>query len=411
MATNNKELGPRWVVAHCGARDRYQLPIAFHEVGQLHRFVTDWYSPLDSTIVGALLSHSPRHFRTVLAQRYRPELPSRFVEDLKLRGSLTRFLHSDDRTLALDRKLGEYAARVASENDSPLLVTSYYGWSAFPRLSRHSRRVLFQLHPHPWFLRELYRKQESLGNSLGTFHSESEMRVGDELLRCWGQESLDAELVIATSSFTRKSLIHAGVTPDRIQVIPYGVDCRIFTNVKDSPSGKPKVLFIGQPSPRKGFQNLLDVWERLDNQGAELHIASGSTNNRRELSSGGPITWYERLALSDLIGLMNRCDLLVLPSIAEGFGHVLLESLSCGLPILCSDATAGPDILRGWDRRFIFAAGDWDGFANRLDYWLANVDRLRKMRDSARHLAEALTWERFRESLRNSCNRAWAGSS
>jgi glycosyltransferase involved in cell wall biosynthesis len=101
---------------------------------------------------------------------------------------------------------------------------------------------------------------------------------------------------------------------------------------------------------------------------------------------------------------MNRSDLLVLPSIAEGFGIVLLEALSCGTPILCSDATAGPDLLKGWDEQFIFSAGDWNGLASRLDHWLTNVGCLRKMRSSARNLAESQTWERFRSSLRDACN-------
>ncbi len=395
---------PKWVVAHCGARDRYQLPIAFHEVGQLHRFVTDWYSPLDSPILDAVLRRAPQSVRAALAQRFCQELPSNSVKDLKLRGAINRAFHSEDRTMALDKRLGEYAARVAADSGSQLLVTSYYGWAAFPRLPKASRKVLFQLHPHPWFLRDLYSKQEALGNSSGSFKYEIEMRAADEMLRRWGQESLDAELVIATSKFTRKSLLHVGVQPDKIRVVPYGVDSGVFTNNKGTPSGKPKVLFIGQPSPRKGFLNLLEVWRGLNSSRAELHVASGSIQNRRELGAGGPVIWYGRLSLPDLIGLMNRCDLLVLPSIAEGFGHVLLESLSCGSPILCSDATAGPDLLKDWDQRFIFPAGDWDGLAGRLDYWLTNVDRLRNLRGSARHLAEQLTWERFREGVRDACN-------
>ncbi len=88
--TNSADSQRQWVVAHCGKRDKYQLPIAFHEVGQLQSFVTDWYSPLDSAILGTLLDHTPPRLQSILARRYDKELPSRFTKDLKLRGIIKR---------------------------------------------------------------------------------------------------------------------------------------------------------------------------------------------------------------------------------------------------------------------------------------------------------------------------------
>jgi glycosyltransferase involved in cell wall biosynthesis len=51
----------------------------------------------------------------------------------------------------------------------------------------------------------------------------------------------------------------------------------------------------------------------------------------------------------------------------------------------------------------VFAAGDWDGLAKRLDHWLTNVNRLRELRSAARNLAESLSWGRFRSRLREAC--------
>jgi hypothetical protein len=67
---------PWCVGAHYGARDDYQLPIALQEVGQLHRFVTDWCSPLDHPTLGAMLKNAPERVRAILASRYlRPVAP------------------------------------------------------------------------------------------------------------------------------------------------------------------------------------------------------------------------------------------------------------------------------------------------------------------------------------------------
>jgi glycosyltransferase involved in cell wall biosynthesis len=126
--------------------------------------------------------------------------------------------------------VSERAAKIASDRDMSLLITSYNGWAAFPHLSKSTKKVLFQVHPHPWFLRELYRSRECEQNASDGFQCESEMEVTDDFLTCWGQESLDADIVVAASSFTRKSLLHAGVSPERIRVVPYGVDCLVFRN-------------------------------------------------------------------------------------------------------------------------------------------------------------------------------------
>jgi len=401
--TNLIQSEPHWVVAHCGARDGYELPIAFHEVGQLYRFVTDWYSPMDSSILGSVLRHSPRRIRSTLTQRYRTELPSTCVKDVKFKGALNRILRSDKRELELDQHVGEYAGRLAAESESSLLITSYNGWAAIPQLKGNTTTVLFQIHPHPWFLRELYRTNALEEGDADPFLSESEMKAPEDLLRRWGRESFDADLVVVTSSFTRKSLLHVGVNPEKIHIVPYGVDSSVFKNDGTAPTGKPRILFIGQPTARKGFTKLLEVWERLGSHEGELHIASGSMAHKREVG-GGPLFWYGRLTLTELVALINRSDLLVLPSIAEGFGLVLLEALACGTPILCSDATAGPDLLRGWNDQFLFTAGDWEGLASRLDYWLSHVDLLRGLRGAARNLAEAMTWRRFRSDLRAACN-------
>jgi glycosyltransferase involved in cell wall biosynthesis len=400
--TNRVAAKPLWVVAHCGARDQYQLPIALHESGQLHRFVTDWYSPMDNPMLRAVLKWAPQRLRSNLAKRYRGELPSGLATDVKLMGILKAVVGTDVLNFKLNRFVGECAARVASDSDSHLLITSYYGWAAFPELPKHIKKVLFQIHPHPLFLRDLYRTQESEQGV--SFQRESEMRVEENFLKCWGRESLDADVVIAASCFTRQSLLCAGVKAGKIHLVPYGVDSLIFRNDVATPSGTPKVLFVGQPTARKGFQGLLRAWERIGSHGAELHIVCGITPQSHEVHSGGPVVWHGRLALTDLVRLMNRCDLLVLPSIAEGYGHVLLQSLSCGTPILCSDATAGPDLLIGWEEGFIFPSGDWNELSTRLDFWLRNVNRLRSLRGAARKLAESLPWERFRQGVRNACN-------
>ena len=61
---------------------------------------------------------------------------------------------------------------------------------------------------------------------------------------------------------------------------------------------------------------------------------------------------------AELVGAYQSADLFVFPSVAEGFAHVLLESLACGLPILSTTATAAPDLVTEGIEGFVVPPGD-----------------------------------------------------
>jgi len=401
---NSAPQSGNWVVAHSGARDEYQLPISLNEAGLLYRFVTDWYSSFDNKYISKILHKAPVRILPLLKERFRQELPSDLVVDLKIQRMIGHIVGEEFTEMRLNRLIGERAAQLANSNESNLLVTSYYGWSAFPNVSKYSKKVLFQIHPHPMFLRDHYSKHLDTISAYGSLQHEAEMKASDSFLRIWGNESNEADVVIAASTFTRMSLLYAGVTPEKIHVVPYGVDESIFRNDISSPTGKVKILFVGQATQRKGFNHLLKAWSKIANTDAELHIVTSAPSSICNVDLGDSIVLHDRLNIRNLVMLMNESDLLVLPSIAEGYGHVLLQSLSCGTPVLCSDATAGPDLLIDWDQGFIFPNGDIEALKERLEYWLSKKHQLRKIRSDAKQIAAAQTWKKFRLGIREVCN-------
>lgn len=72
MATTNDH---RWVVVFAGARDSYQVPVALHESGLLHKLVTDSYAPLDRPLPAAVAEVLPSPMRSKLRRRFGPALP------------------------------------------------------------------------------------------------------------------------------------------------------------------------------------------------------------------------------------------------------------------------------------------------------------------------------------------------
>ena len=101
----------------------------------------------------------------------------------------------------------------------------------------------------------------------------------------------------------------------------------------------------------------------------------------------------------ELIEAYRHADLFVFPSVAEGFAQVLLESLACGLPVLSTTRTAGPDIVTEGESGFVLPPCEAESLAARIDWALTHRERLSHMRAAARARAEYFTWQRFRTGV------------
>jgi glycosyltransferase involved in cell wall biosynthesis len=122
------------------------------------------------------------------------------------------------------------------------------------------------------------------------------------------------------------------------------------------------------------------------------------------------VTIRPSVSHAELAAAYQSADLFVFPSVAEGFGHVLLEAMACGLPILSTSATAAPDLIHEGVEGFVTAPGDTESVAARIDWALSNRLQLREMKGSARERAEHFTWERFRSRIREVVGEACGGT-
>jgi len=77
---------------------------------------------------------------------------------------------------------------------------------------------------------------------------------------------------------------------------------------------------------------LLRVWQELQPEDARLLLAEAMCATNRFSRLRGFFTETSRIGTGDLVRLYQEADIFVLPSLAEGFGHVYLEALSCGVP-------------------------------------------------------------------------------
>jgi len=212
------------------------------------------------------------------------------------------------------------------------------------------------------------------------------------------EEMAIADVVLAPSTYVARTI--EPFIDKRVEICPYGVDSAFWRPAaRGRPDGPLRVLYAGSCSLRKGTPLLLDAWRIAGLKEARLELVGswGLAESKRTALPAG-VTWTGPLGAEQLRARYQAADVFVFPSFFEGYGLVMLEAMACGLPVIATDATAGPDVLDENTGRTL-PAGDVEALAEALRWFSARRDRLSDMSAAARQRAEACTWEQYRASV------------
>jgi glycosyltransferase involved in cell wall biosynthesis len=381
----------KYITAHFGSRDNYELSLALAKGGLLDKLITDFYCP--------------DLFRKILTKRYNNKLSSRYTissYELLIKNYFSKNNSSNDSILS------ELAYEYAQKRKSSLFLYSYYAYTAFNKCIESElpiERILFQLHPHPNAVRKILNEEiRKFPYAKKSIMIEPEFNLSELKFRELTLEAHLANKIFVASTYTKRTLIDDGVSAEKIHVVPYGVDTfqyRAKTNYNSS--GKLRLIFIGQIVQRKGVIYLMEALSKYRKH-VELFFANRSNVDFAILDNYKDFVSYTILSDLDnfeLNNLMHTCDAMILPSLLEGFGLVILESMASGLPVICTDHTAGPDLITNQNEGFIIPIRDSDAIAEVIDNILLNRSILRDMGRNARMTAEKFSWDRFRLKIKN----------
>src|SRR2546421_1462939 len=207
-----------------------------------------------------------------------------------------------------------------------------------------------------------------------------------------------ARRVVTVSEFSRRELAGAlGMDPGAIAVVPNGVDPARFSPEADAAPvraahglDRPYALVLGTRIARKNAPALGSVRSQLEELGTELVLAGGGRSYMRAGDEPpGRLLGYVDEAL--LPGLYAGAELLLMPSLYEGFGLPCLEAMACGTPVVAADRGALPELYG--DAALIVDPDDADALAEAAVAVVSDGARRSEMVASGLRLASRLTWD------------------
>lgn len=223
----------------------------------------------------------------------------------------------------------------------------------------------------------------------------------DKKLKNKDKEIALADHIIVASSFTKQTLNEYPEKIAAITVIPYGfppvVSDRNYIDLSNRPL---KLLFVGGLSQRKGIANLFEAVATLG-ESVSLTIVG-----RKPVEDCIPLNaalkhhnYIPSLPHNEILQLMKANDVLVFPSLFEGFGLVITESMSQGTPVITTDRTAGADLIVDEKNGWLVEAGSTKSLKECIEKILKNPTLVAQAGTLALESARERPWEIYSKEL------------
>lgn len=248
--------------------------------------------------------------------------------------------------------------------------------------------------------------------AVGQFIGQYPQKVMDQIY--WGHAARhvyrQADVLIAVSEYVKRGLVeYLKVPSERVRIIHNGVDPRFQPIAKTEEQSKclrqlginrSFLLCVANVVPVKNLSTAVEALARLAGDDLQLVIAGNARTSEAlrlkqlaaEIGVSDQIVFLGRVGAEELLVLYNHAELLLHPSFHEGLSSTLLEAMSCGLPIVASNATSIPETLG--DAACYHKPANVDQLAAQIEQLLGDNRLQTTMSERGRQRATEFSWQR-----------------
>lgn len=211
-----------------------------------------------------------------------------------------------------------------------------------------------------------------------------------------------ANLVICCSEYQSSELCKAHPNIGRVEVCSLWADTEFWgaaaaQRTFSGPNSPLRVLYAGAISLRKGIPYLLEAIQQLSETEIELTLVGNMSSeiDTRLLSKFRKHTMHPAVNRLSLRRIFAQHDLLVMPTLGDSFGFIVLEAMASGLPVIVSENTGAPVPDATWR----VPVHDASSISAKLYEYIKNKQLLHIHSQKALNFAQCYTPERYRKQI------------
>jgi glycosyltransferase involved in cell wall biosynthesis len=356
-----------WICCQLGAREHYAIPRALYAHGTLTKLITEFWFPPGTEFLRIL----PSSLKQDLRGRYHPDLANADVTSLnrsaltfeiisRIRGQsgwakimarnnwfqrkVVGALRDNETTRQQDNK-GVVSGQLSS-SPLTLFAYSYAGLEILKYAkTRGWKTVLGQIDPGPVEEKIVAEEAARVPELAGEWQP-----APPEYWDNWQEECSLADHIIVNSEWSRACLVEARVNGSKLSVVPLAYEMTGQQDYKttDNTTGRKyparftpdrplRALFLGQVNLRKGVARLFDAIRQLKNEPVEFEfVGRVQVEVPVDLKNNARVRWFDAVPRGKTADFYRTADVLIFPTLSDGFGLTQLEAQAHGLPVIAS---------------------------------------------------------------------------
>ncbi len=240
-----------------------------------------------------------------------------------------------------DRQISLAAAKSVSD-DSHAIASYGAALELFETLSvmtMSGKALLDYPIAHNRFKNDLMKEEAGFDPEFATLGNK--VFIPEAQLERMDRECALADSILVATDYSARTFIQQGIDESKLAVIPYGLKASSTGESRSRPrsvSGPLRVLFVGNISQLKGLRYLLEATSSFSKRNLTIDLVGAATGPLDPiLRYGDNVKYHGYLTGGALQHQFSRADVLVLPSLVEGFGMAALEAMAQGVPVIATN--------------------------------------------------------------------------
>lgn len=412
------------IVAHPGKQHSYKTAEALYRGDMLFQYMTTVYDKKNWKILCTKYL-MPKFVSNKIALRKSPTLPDEFVTiRCVFLGLFLLFFYK----LPLNRKYGDLVfkyvhnqfgkcvAEYAIKNNVDAVImydtTCNECFKILKEKAPYIKRIQDVSIANRAFMKKNYERD---------IERTGDLRLKVEQINLWDSKTLErneeelrlTEYFIVASKMVKRSLMFSGIEVKQIYRAPYGVEFDKFPyQPKNRDNGRLRLIYVGQITFRKGLHHLFQIVSTELKETCDLSVIGFYNNSNelyREYEDSNNIKFLGFINHDDLMNYYKKSDVFVFPTLGEGFGLVLLEAMSVGLPCIVSDLAGGDDAIDNGKNGFVFQAGNDKELSEKIRWFINNRDKISQMGEYSSSYVKKYTWEAYYKNIQSAIKKIIQG--